>query len=789
VAASLALAPLAVSAGGIGTLAVNPTDETVAGGAPFSIDIVQKAGVATSQVQTDLTFDPSLVQLQEIKAGPAWTGSVFAFGNDAATAADAIAGANQNGTVTITVLATGKSVSAGETTFVTLRFAAVSGPGGRSELRLRNATMADAATQATFPVILTSGSVTITPGGGSVSSPIASGSITPSLPPCPSATPAESGTASPLPSAMKPGPKGSAKPTVQPSAAPCATPAPTPAPSPTPAGPATVTLYLVTDHDTVAVGDTITATILENSDNPLSSVTFDVGFDHSLLQVVSVDAATTWQGATLIPSRPSVVQAAIDRANSAILDVNYPNEGVLQGIGINVPAEVGDVSVSGSLLTVTLKAIRTGNVDIQVTPVDATDATGVTEQMVGSSAAVMIATSTGGAGGGGATGGKGLDVDWVLLVSASVLFVELLACVVVMLLPARTLRSGVRLRLPSWPFVVSLLLGLIPVGLFAGLVGLIVVNSLPALTSPGIAALFDDHFSGHVYSNATSGAFGLAPAVAGTVLIGIVAMTIALPVSLALAIVTTEFPMGPLGRVLRPVVGLLSGIPPIIYAVSMVAFVRILIIPKFTADSTFATFNGGAAIGVDPSTWPPAGIPSGGLPGLFPWDLTGMVGCTFLAGLLISLLVIPFITPMIADAIRNAPTSTREASLALGASRAYTLRHAILPRALPAILSAVVLGLLKAVGDVAIVTFAAGAEADTIPNPIFDIFEHTPSLAAHGANMIVPFTQLSTGMVTQSSAANTAVGYVCALLLLALAVAMILILNSLQARWRRSLAG
>jgi phosphate transport system permease protein len=534
----------------------------------------------------------------------------------------------------------------------------------------------------------------------------------------------------------------------------------------------------------------VIATVLENSDLPLSSVTFDLNFDHSLLQVVSVDLAATWQGATLIPGRPSVMQSLIDRANNLNFNIDRPTDGSLLGVGVAVPAESADESVSGSLVTITLKARHAGKttLNLNASTALATDVNGSTEEVAGNSADLLIGTGSGGSAA-GSSGGP--DVNWLLLISASILFVEILACFIVLVLPARSLKSGVRRRLPPWPFVVSLALGLIPVGLFLGLVVLIVVNCLPALDNPGLAALFDDHFSGHFYSNATTGAWGLAPAIAGTVLIGVVAMAIAFPVSLALAVVTTEFPMGPIGRILRPVIGLLSGIPPIIYAVAMVTFVRLLIIPKFTADSSFDTFKGGAAIGVDPSSWPPPGVPGTvtGLPGIFPWDLTGQVGCTFLAGLLISLLVIPFLTPMIADAIRNVPSSAREASLALGANRAYTLRRAILPRALPAITSAVVLGTLKAVGDVAIVTFAAGAEADQIPNPIFDIFEHTPSLAAHGGNMIVPFELLSTGAAVQGSAAATAVGYVCALLLLVLAAVMILVFSSLQARWRRNLAG
>jgi phosphate transport system permease protein len=343
-------------------------------------------------------------------------------------------------------------------------------------------------------------------------------------------------------------------------------------------------------------------------------------------------------------------------------------------------------------------------------------------------------------------------------------------------------RSGIipeRVR-RRWPFAVSLLLGLIPVVLFGLIVAMLVINSLPALSDPGLPAILGDRYSSK-YSGQNLEAYGLLPALSGSLLITIVAVTVTLPVAMALAIVAVDFPMGPLGRFVRPVIGLLSGVPPIVYAASVPIFVTVFMIPKFAADSTFDTFDP-ASIGADPASWPPPNVPFS--PGSFPWDLTGVSNSTLLGGLLVALFLIPFITPLFADAMRDVSTAAREASLALGANRSYTLRKVILPLAMPGIAGALTLGTLKALGDTLIVAFAVGWSADTIPQPLFDVLERTPSLAAQGAGLIGSFETLN----ATCTPAQCAVGYSSALLLLLFAGVMVLFMTYIQARGRRRVA-
>jgi phosphate transport system permease protein len=371
--------------------------------------------------------------------------------------------------------------------------------------------------------------------------------------------------------------------------------------------------------------------------------------------------------------------------------------------------------------------------------------------------------------------GSALTVDPVAIVLVAVAVGILAACVLIA--RSRIIPERIRRR---WPLYASLLLGLIPVVVFGAIVVMLLVNSAPVVNDPGIGALLGDRYSSK-YSGQNLHEYGLLPALWGSALIAAVAMAVALPVSLAMAIVAVDFPMGPLTRLVRPAVAVLAGIPPIVYAASVPVFITVLMIPKFAANTTFDTFDA-AAIGANPAAWPPADVPFSA--GSYPWDLTGIANSTLLGGILVALFLIPFVTPLFADALRDVSRAAREASLALGANRSYTLRKVVLPTALPAIAGATTLAVLKALGDTLIVAFAVGWSADTIPQPLFDLLERTPSLAAQGAGLIGSFETLD----AQCTAAECAVGYSGALLLLLFAGVVVLAMTTLQARGRRRVA-
>jgi phosphate transport system permease protein len=175
------------------------------------------------------------------------------------------------------------------------------------------------------------------------------------------------------------------------------------------------------------------------------------------------------------------------------------------------------------------------------------------------------------------------------------------------------------------------------------------------------------------------------------------------------------------------------------------------------------------------------------LPGLPPWSSgllpKAMPNSTLLAGLLVGLLVVPFIAPLILDAVRSIPTTLREASWALGATRWHTVKHVVLPTAAPGMLAAVAMGALKAVGDVVIVSYAAGYSGG-LPTPLWDVLERVPTLTSAGAGLMGGMTVTAEGVTELKSSVGSFTG----LLLLGFAVVVLVGASGLERIARRRIA-
>ena len=206
-----------------------------------------------------------------------------------------------------------------------------------------------------------------------------------------------------------------------------------------------------------------------------------------------------------------------------------------------------------------------------------------------------------------------------------------------------------------------LIVALIPVIMFLLVVGNVIWNSRVAIIDYGIGVFFSDKISGPFSAIYTPGQYGLLPAMLGTLLVVILALVFAFPFSLALAIAATEFSMGWLGRPIELLLSIFSGIPDIIYALISVFVVTAFIRPKFAgiqlADTLIATLPGF-----------PKPMNAGTLP---------LNQSTLLGGIFLALLIIPFMAPLILDAIRNVPQQQKEASLALGSHvcRAWSIHY------------------------------------------------------------------------------------------------------------------
>ncbi len=347
------------------------------------------------------------------------------------------------------------------------------------------------------------------------------------------------------------------------------------------------------------------------------------------------------------------------------------------------------------------------------------------------------------------------------------------------------------MTLRLWPRVAAFALAAIPVAVLAFMIATIAVRALPAVTNDiscgaqsrnlcyfGLGQLFSTHFSSRFLGGV--GLYGLVPSLWGSLEVVAISMTLAVPISLAMAITASEFAPGVAGRAMRTLLGLLAGIPPIIYALMAVVFVAPFMIPKFTGNLSYSHLDA-TKVGVANSDWPPTGVPWNA--GSFAWNPSGESSSVLLGGILLALLAIPFMAPLIEDALRNVPREPKDASLALGASRWYTLLHITLPQGLAGIIAAIRLGSLKVLGDVMIALFVIGFAAVALPNPLWDVLERTAPLTSEGVGLIGGFQGTQ-----QCNPADCAAGYFTGLLLLFAAFAIVMITLLLEWVARRTFA-
>jgi phosphate transport system permease protein len=197
---------------------------------------------------------------------------------------------------------------------------------------------------------------------------------------------------------------------------------------------------------------------------------------------------------------------------------------------------------------------------------------------------------------------------------------------------------------------------------------------------------------------ASSGAFGAVPLFAGTFLIMLIAMAVAAPVGLFSAIYLSEYATPWARGLVKPLLEILAGVPTVVYGF----FAALTVGPLFRAG-----FNAlGAKL---------AGGPLDGL-GLYLMQVQNQMA--LVAGAVMGIMLIPFVSSLSDDILNAVPQSLRDGSLAMGATRSETVKKVVLPAALPGIMAAMLLAVSRAVGETMIVTMAAGLQAKTTLNPL-----------------------------------------------------------------------
>jgi phosphate transport system permease protein len=181
----------------------------------------------------------------------------------------------------------------------------------------------------------------------------------------------------------------------------------------------------------------------------------------------------------------------------------------------------------------------------------------------------------------------------------------------------------------------------------------------------------------------SSGAFGAIPLFVGTLLISAIAMLVAVPIGLMIAIYLSEYAARRVRAAVKPLLEMLAGVPTVVYGY----FAALTIAPMLR--------HWGMSLGVDVSS-----------------------ESALAAGLVMGVMIIPFVSSLSDDVINAVPQSMRDGSLALGATPSETIRRVVFPAALPGIVGGVLLAVSRAIGETMIVVMAAGLSANLTVNPL-----------------------------------------------------------------------
>ncbi|MEO5774717.1 MAG: phosphate ABC transporter permease subunit PstC [Sphingomicrobium sp.] len=186
----------------------------------------------------------------------------------------------------------------------------------------------------------------------------------------------------------------------------------------------------------------------------------------------------------------------------------------------------------------------------------------------------------------------------------------------------------------------------------------------------------------------SSGAFGSIPLFWGTAFIGaIIAMIVAIPLGLMSAIYLTQYAHPRVRSWMKPMLEILAGIPTVVYGY----FAALTVAP--------AVRDLGLSLGVTSASSESA----------------------LAAGLVMGVMIIPFISSMADDSIAAVPQAMRDGSLAMGATKSETIRKVVLPAALPGVVGGVLLAVSRAIGETMIVVMAAGLAANLTANPFASV--------------------------------------------------------------------
>ena len=222
--------------------------------------------------------------------------------------------------------------------------------------------------------------------------------------------------------------------------------------------------------------------------------------------------------------------------------------------------------------------------------------------------------------------------------------------------------------------------------------GFIFFTAVPVFEKEGVGFLTGTTWNYETHE------YGILYYIVGTLVLTVVAMAIACPLGVLTAIFLAEWAPVWLERIVRPLIELLVGIPSVVYGIF--GFFVLEKIFRYHVDPFLdATLGSVIPIFRDPD-------PSSGI-------------SILLAATVLAIMVLPTITILVQEAMLSVPREYRESSLALGATRGETVRKVVIPVAVPGLLTGVVLGFMRAMGETMAVAMVVGNSA-RIPSSILD---------------------------------------------------------------------
>jgi phosphate transport system permease protein len=193
------------------------------------------------------------------------------------------------------------------------------------------------------------------------------------------------------------------------------------------------------------------------------------------------------------------------------------------------------------------------------------------------------------------------------------------------------------------------------------------------------------------FASAEQGSFGVLPLVAGTLLVTVIALIVAVPLGLASAAYLSEYAPRRVRRFLKPTLEVLAGVPTVVLGYFALTFMTPLLRATIGELTTVSIFNAASA------------------------------------GIVMGIMIVPTVASLSEDAMSAVPDALREGAYGLGSPKRSVVTKVVMPAALSGIVAAVILGLGRAIGETMIVAIAAG----NLPGMTFNPFEQIQAMTAY----------------------------------------------------------